>query len=553
MEIVEQEVERVLPAFRAVIHCELLKEEEVKMLLQDRKREEAKLVKREAQKDDFINFVARDSIMLKLLQKRRKSINYTHKMAEIEYVFLQRLNRILRRAHRLWPDDENIWKTHINLLEKWNKRTQLSKLYEEYVGKYPHKVAVWMEAARFQLERNGSADQARKILYRAQQNIPNEPVIFDQLFRVELINACILRKRLEITGNLEENEGTDLTDGLAAMKVADIAAKNFPDNGGLLLSMIKVTKSASMNFEKVHAHLVELLMSIESANGIKARAEYYVQYTNGGIELARALYRTELEKSDREDYSEMLFGFAQFTINNKLNDELQHAVEKTLKYISDSMRVPTCFQGGEFLDILLKNEMKTEAFELQKRIVKENANKIEEKAFLARILVYFIKNESPKIILTELLKSDSIKTIRIAEMLSSEWCSSDVDKVEANSRMSWFSSISSAGKIHQIQNVGSKKEKEEMALRYSSCKPIDIDFIKMGKVMFEENEDKQFMFVENCCKNYPKAESYYELLKLAQKKKLSELGNILTRAKGELKEDGEYDKLHQLWQMLKSE
>ena len=38
--------------------------------------------------------------------------------------------------------------------------------------------------------------------------------------------------------------------------------------------------------------------------------------------------------------------------------------------------------------------------------------------------------------------------------------------------------------------------------------------------MFEENEDKQFMFVENCCKNYPKAESYYELLKLAQKKKL---------------------------------
>ena len=53
------------------------------------------------------------------------------------------------------------------------------------------------------------------------------------------------------------------------MKVADIAAKNFPDNGGLLLSMIKVTKSASTNFEKVHAHLVELLMSIESGKILK--------------------------------------------------------------------------------------------------------------------------------------------------------------------------------------------------------------------------------------------------------------------------------------------
>lgn len=64
------------------------------------------------------------------------------------------------------------------------------------------------------------------------------------------------------------------------------------------------------------------------------------------------------------------------------------------------MRVPDCFHGGEFLDFLLKNEMKNEAFQLQKRIVKENANKLEEKAFLARILVYFIKNESPKPILT---------------------------------------------------------------------------------------------------------------------------------------------------------
>ena len=45
--------------------------------------------------------------------------------------------------------------------------------------------------------------------------------------------------------------------------------------------------------------------------------------------------------------------------------------------------------------------------------------------------------------------------------------------------------------------------------------------------MFEENEDKQFMFVENCCKNYPKAESYYELLKLAQKKKLRNVSELL--------------------------
>ena len=78
---------------------------------------------------------------------------------------------------------------------------------------------------------------------------------------------------------------------------------------------------------------------------------------------------------------------------------VKNAIFRSLKFISESMRVPDCFHGGEFLDILLKNEMKNEAFQLQKRIVKENANKLEEKAFLARILVYFFKNESPKPIL----------------------------------------------------------------------------------------------------------------------------------------------------------
>lgn len=78
---------------------------------------------------------------------------------------------------------------------------------------------------------------------------------------------------------------------------------------------------------------------------------------------------------------------------------VKNAIFRSLEFISESMRVPDCFHGGEFLDILLKNEMKNEAFQLQKRIVKENANKLEEKAFLARILVYFFKNESPKPIL----------------------------------------------------------------------------------------------------------------------------------------------------------
>ena len=38
MEIVESEIEKVLPAYRAAIHCELLSEAEVKQLLLQRRQ-----------------------------------------------------------------------------------------------------------------------------------------------------------------------------------------------------------------------------------------------------------------------------------------------------------------------------------------------------------------------------------------------------------------------------------------------------------------------------------------------------------------------------------
>ena len=96
---------------------------------------------------------------------------------------------------------------------------------KEYTARYPHNVNVWLEAVRFQIERNGSADQARKLLYRAQQNNEAEPLIYDQLFRVELINAAILRKRLEITGTValeSESANIELVDGSAAIKGSGI-------------------------------------------------------------------------------------------------------------------------------------------------------------------------------------------------------------------------------------------------------------------------------------------------------------------------------------------
>ena len=65
MELVESEIERILPAYRAAIHCELLSEAEVKQLLLQRRQGESRLIKREVAREDYVNYVARDAMMLK--------------------------------------------------------------------------------------------------------------------------------------------------------------------------------------------------------------------------------------------------------------------------------------------------------------------------------------------------------------------------------------------------------------------------------------------------------------------------------------------------------
>ena len=83
-----------------------------------------------------------------------------------------------------------------------------------------------MKAAKFQLERNGSVDQARKILIRAQNQNLSNPAVFDQLFRVELVNAAQINKRMEVVGGERETDEsnvskTDLRRGAAAIKAMD--------------------------------------------------------------------------------------------------------------------------------------------------------------------------------------------------------------------------------------------------------------------------------------------------------------------------------------------
>lgn len=88
-----------------------------------------------------------------------------------------------------------------------------------------------------------------------------------QLFRVELLNAAQLRKRLEVLGGkIEEDVESekDLSMGAAAFKIAQLAKKKFPDSPALIYEMLHSAKSMKDPIETLVKKLVVLLMEYET-------------------------------------------------------------------------------------------------------------------------------------------------------------------------------------------------------------------------------------------------------------------------------------------------
>jgi len=533
MEIVDQEIEKVLPCFRAAVHCELLSEPEVKQILLQRKKDEAKLIKREADLSDFINFVHRDNMILKLIAKRREATSYKFKLDEIEYKLVGRLSRVMKRAQRLWPENMSVWATHIALCCQWNKRTQLSKLYEELISRHPHNVEIWLAASRFQVERNGSVDQARKLLIRAQQQNPHSAQIMDQLFRIELLNAAQINKRIAVAGGAaeqeeEENEVDSVRNGAAALRVMRLAMKTFEDEPELLSSMVWTAKGLEPQIAPVTKAVVEHLMALESLTAVPFKARFMAKFIPGGREAALNLFREATDKNRTN--VELHFQFLQFAADESLSPLVDELLTHLVAVIRESDEpTPQVLANGRLVKFLSDAKMVKDALYLQQRIVAENGQAEAERLLLLELMLLStdVDEDLVKQHFEILFKSDNEAMQEKGVELCREWAK------ESESRLYWFAAKKSAGKILLVERrlAESAKKGVESVLQLSASKPIDLEFLQLGiDILRAEQRPELFRFVDKCCLMSDQAELWLAMLKLYSNEKLDELGSVFVRA-----------------------
>ncbi|KAL4647994.1 hypothetical protein GN956_G8934 [Arapaima gigas] len=243
-EIVQQRIEDRIPELEQLERVGLFTRKEVRSVLKKSTALEYKLHRAMLNKEDFITYVQYEINVLELIKKRRVRIGYNFKKDEIEFPIINRINSVFRRATAKWKDDVQLWLSHVAFCKKWNMKTQLSKVFLSLLAIHPDKPALWIMAAKCEMEDRNSSESARHVFLRALRFHPNNKKVYQEYFRMELMHAEKLRKQQKELEQAEMDVGeyefsTEILSGKLAEVVYRSATEKIKD-AEFVLSLLNI-------------------------------------------------------------------------------------------------------------------------------------------------------------------------------------------------------------------------------------------------------------------------------------------------------------------------
>lgn len=191
----QQRIEERIPELEQLERVGLFTKKEVKAIIKRATALEYKLHRLIVNKEDFIAYIQYEINVLELIKKRRTHIRYNFKKEEIEFPIINRINSIFKRATNKWKNDVQLWLSHVAFCKKWATKGQTSKVLSAMLAIHPDKPALWIMAAKSELEDRDSSESARHLFLRALRFHSNNKKVYQEYFRMELLHCEKLRKQ----------------------------------------------------------------------------------------------------------------------------------------------------------------------------------------------------------------------------------------------------------------------------------------------------------------------------------------------------------------------
>ncbi|KAM9208556.1 U3 small nucleolar RNA-associated protein 6 homolog [Dugong dugon] len=248
-EIIQERIEDRLPELEQLERIGLFSHAEIKAIIKKASDLEYRIQRRALFKEDFINYVQYEINLLELIQRRRTRIGYSFKKDEIENSIVRRVQGVFRRASAKWKvsdqsilnckrcddlsallflqDDVQLWLSYVVFCKKWAAKVQLSKVFSAMLAIHSNKPALWIMAAKWEMEDRLSSESARQLFLRALRFHPECPKLYQEYFRMELMHAEKLRKeKQEFEKAKMEVENLDYPEEILNGELARIIYKN---------------------------------------------------------------------------------------------------------------------------------------------------------------------------------------------------------------------------------------------------------------------------------------------------------------------------------------
>uniref|UniRef100_A0A2K6K011 UTP6 small subunit processome component n=1 Tax=Rhinopithecus bieti TaxID=61621 RepID=A0A2K6K011_RHIBE len=192
-EIIQERIEDRLPELEQLERIGLFSHAEIKAIIKKASDLEYKIQRRTLFKEDFINYVQVSMGSHSVTQR----IGYSFKKDEIENSIVHRVQGVFQRASAKWKDDVQLWLSYVVFCKKWATKTQLSKVFSAMLAIHSNKPALWIMAAKWEMEDRLSSESARQLFLRALRFHPECAKLYKEYFRMELMHAEKLRKEKE--------------------------------------------------------------------------------------------------------------------------------------------------------------------------------------------------------------------------------------------------------------------------------------------------------------------------------------------------------------------
>ncbi|KAI9563663.1 hypothetical protein GHT06_011127 [Daphnia sinensis] len=254
-EFVDLRLEEMIPELEEMQRVELFTEEEIKAVVKKRRDFEYKLQKHTKVKEDYLKYIQYEINLLMLVRIRRNKIGCQFKKPEIDHAIGNRINKMFMYATSRFPSDLKIWLSHIEFCKRMRWTSSITRIFVRLLAVKSNEPSLWIMAAKWEFEENGSAANGRGLLLRALRFHPESIQLYTEAFRLELLEADRLRKRRQVLGlscepDLPENQ--EDTDNILNGRVAVLFyndAKKAVKSAADLLPFLAVAKEFDFTAE----------------------------------------------------------------------------------------------------------------------------------------------------------------------------------------------------------------------------------------------------------------------------------------------------------------